>query len=197
MVMPSGCGDFTGSTGAADSPAGDFTPICNNGTTDTLGKNWNNGGFLNPYDIPGVETVTPATQKSSSSYRGNINTAASVTITASNEGGYHPAARYCDKIDYGGYTDWYLPSKSELAYIYCKVKPATHAESRPQEDPNCAAYDGKTGLLPGFDQTGGYWTSTEVDSSGYYAWIQNFQDGNQFNSRLKDMAALLRCVRRF
>ncbi|MGZ3781327.1 MAG: hypothetical protein ACXVCY_11820 [Pseudobdellovibrionaceae bacterium] len=28
--------------------------------------------------------------------------------------GYHAAARYCDKLSYGGYTDWYLPNRYEL-----------------------------------------------------------------------------------
>ena len=114
MIMPSGCSDIpAGSVSGGSVPENtyalnDFTPSSCSGGEDTLKKTWNLGaGYY--YDIPGVETVLPVIQKSSSSYRGDINQAAIVAETIDAHGGYHAAARYCDKLSFGGYTDWYLP----------------------------------------------------------------------------------------
>ena len=61
------------------------------------------------------------------------------------------AARLCDNLNSGGYTDWYLPSKNEWTGI----------------NNNYSA-----GLLPnlGFSDGDLYWTSTQYDSN--QAWIQ-------------------------
>ncbi len=165
MVTPSGCTNST-------------TPTCAGGTDTT--RFWNDG-TTNWVDIPGVETFTTATQKSSSSYRGNVNTDAIIAQhgTAAN------AAKYCQDMDYGGYSDWYLPSKSELAYMYCKATPGgTHNTSNPQEEANCVAYGGKQSILTGF-AANYYWSSTEYTST--YAWIQDFNDGSQNSTSLRVM----------
>ena len=197
--MPSGCSDIpagsvSGGGGQDGYALSDFTPATCSGT-DWLAKYWNSGGFSYS-DIHGVETVSLSASKSSSSYRGSVNQTAIVAITAAGSGGYHAAARYCDKLSYGGYTDWYLPSKSELAYIYCKAQPAgTHNSAYPQEDANCGTYGGKTSDLTGF-ANGYYWSSTEASAS--YPWRQSFADGEQSNSTCEKRAALrIRCVRRF
>ena len=54
----------------------------------------------------------------------------------------------------GGYTDWYLPSKDELAKLYLQKS-----------------------VVGGFAGNF-YWSSTENDSNG--AWYQNFYNGFQF-----------------
>lgn len=175
MITPSGC-------------ANSSTPTCAGGT-DTVKKYWNDGS-TSWYDIPGVEGFTTATQTSSSSYRGSVNTVAIV--------GYHGsadnAAKYCDDLVYGGYSDWVLPSKSELTYIYCHAQPGgTHNATYPQETPNCAAYGGKTSELTGFGN-GYYWSSTEYN--GQYGWVQSFSTGYQFSSS-KTTLSFVRCVRRY
>lgn len=190
-ITPSGC-DYEPSGTTSSYSTTDFTPTCTGGT-DTMTKKWGNSPW---YDIPGVETFSTPSQKSSSSYRGDVNTAAIVAITDPSYGGYHPAARYCDKLNFGGYTDWYLPSKSELAYIYCKSKTSGNA-SYPQEDPNCATYGYGSGsnIITGFDTTGFYYTSTENQEAA--AWIQRFSDGFQDYQAWKYSPDLIRCVRRY
>lgn len=193
MITPGGC-EYEPSGTASSYSATDFTPNCS-GTTDTMTKAWR--GAANNYDIPGVENVTVLATKSSSSYRGDVNTAAIVAITNSAEGGYHPAARYCDKLDYGGHTDWYLPSKSELAFLYCKSR-TSGSVSYPYEDPNCATYGYATGadVIPGFRTTSSYyWSSTE--STATYATTLKISDGVQTATGAKSTGYYVRCVRRF
>ena len=72
----------------------------------------------------------------------------------------------------GGYTDWYLPSKDELAKLYAmKVL-------------------GFGGFADNF-----YWSSTEYDN--YYAWLQNFFNGNQIGSLKYFTTGSVRAVRAF
>jgi hypothetical protein len=98
-----------------------------------------------------------------------------VAITASASGGYHAAARYCDKLNYGGYTDWYLPNRYELNLM------STNAAS-----------------IPGLDTSGNwYWSSTEyADNYQTGSWVQKFNDGSQANGFCFS-SYLVRCVRRF
>jgi hypothetical protein len=66
-----------------------------------------------------------------------------------------PAARHCDRLQFGGFNDWYLPSKSELGLMYMNLK-----------------VDG----IGSFSNVW-YWSSSEVKAD--QAWAQNFQDGKQ------------------
>jgi hypothetical protein len=96
---------------------------------------------------------------------------------------------------YGGYTDWYLPSKSEMAYIYCKSNANAHNTSFPHEDPDCLFLGGKSTQLTGFDTTNqSYWTSSENAAGN--AWWQNMSTGGQFGD-LKSQNYRVRCVRRY
>ncbi|MDR1030393.1 MAG: DUF1566 domain-containing protein [Treponema sp.] len=66
------------------------------------------------------------------------------------------AARLCDRLQSGGYDDWYLPSKVELGIMYLNLK---------------------------MDDIGGfgndwYWSSSE-GGEGNGAWSQNFNNGEQ------------------
>jgi hypothetical protein len=69
------------------------------------------------------------------------------------------AARLCDRLQSGGYDDWYLPSKVELGIMYLNLK---------------------------MDDIGGfgnewYWSSSE-SGEGNGAWAQNFNNGQQNGS---------------
>jgi hypothetical protein len=40
-------------------------------------------------------------------------------------GSNYSAAQFCENLNTGGYTDWYMPARKELASIYCQLKPTT------------------------------------------------------------------------
>jgi len=80
------------------------------------------------------------------------------------------AAVYCDSLSYGGFIDWFLPSKNELNQMY----------------------DNKT-TIGGFSSVA-YWSSSE--SAASTAWSQNFSTGTQ-TSVSKSTASYVRPVRSF
>ena len=90
------------------------------------------------------------------------------------------AAQLCDALSYGGYDDWFLPSKDELAAIWANL-----------------VNDG-TGLNNG---VGGfaneyYWSSSEHFSYADAAWGQGFYNGYQAGSgKIDDLR--VRAVRAF
>jgi hypothetical protein len=68
----------------------------------------------------------------------------------------HPAANYCRTLTTGDYTDWYLPAKDEISFLY----------------QNRANMPSGQGFV-----SGDYWSSTEYSSTN--AWNQHFSDGSQ------------------
>ena len=181
MTTPGGCGNIpaasvSGGSGITSYANSDFTPSCT-ASTDTLLKSWNEGTAM-WYDIPTLPnyTTTEGTGQGSSNTDanyGSYNTAQMIVFTSSSEGGYHAAARYCDKLNYGGYTDWYLPNRYELNLFFTN----------------------KT-LIPGLlITTDGYWSSTEATHS--LAWAQIFLFGEQSTGAGKSSGLYTRCVRRY
>jgi hypothetical protein len=92
-----------------------------------------------------------------------------------------PAARLCDRLEYGGYDDWYLPSKNELGLMYMNLK-----------------VDG-IGVF-GNDW---YWSSSESGNHGG-VWIQNFGNGQQasngqysYDEAYKGRGYNVRAIRQF
>jgi hypothetical protein len=83
------------------------------------------------------------------------------------------AAELCRAVSFGGYTDWFLPSKDELMLMY----------------KNLAAKG-----VGGF-RGESYWSSTE--SSYTFAYFQNFRDGRQFFNGHKTLPMYVRAVRAF
>lgn len=84
-------------------------------------------------------------------------------------------AQLCSDYAYGGYTDWYLPSKDELNALYTNLK-AKGLGSFPDQQ---------------------YWSSSEVDADN--VWRQSFTDGSQY-STTKNLLAVqsnIRPVRSF
>ena len=175
MITPGNCNDSS-------------TPICSGGT-DTLAKAWR-GSTGSNVDISTLPNHSVESGPSSSSYRGHVTTP---LIVADASISSDSAADYCDQMSFGGYTDWYLPSKSELAYLYCQSTPGVHNNTKPEEDVNCASTSGPQSNLPGF-RGGVYISSSERNSSS--AWSLNFSDGNILNSN-KSTNYYIRCVRRY
>ena len=84
-----------------------------------------------------------------------------------------PAALACRKLDFGGYTDWFLPSKDELMFMYMNLA------SR-----GLGGFSGET-----------YWSSTE--SSYDNAYFQSFREGRQFYNGYKLLPLYVRAIRAF
>jgi hypothetical protein len=72
-------------------------------------------------------------------------------------------------LEYGGYDDWYLPSKNELGLMYMNLK-----------------VDGI-----GSFGNGWYWSSSESGDNGG-VWTQNFNSGAQRGSGLWNMPEALK-----
>lgn len=181
MITPGGCGAIPDEQvgGGKDQysywPIADFTPICSG--TDDLEITWNNGDEIF-YDIPTMTNFPAGPSVGNGSINtddkyGSENADQLVSISAVGQGGYHAAARYCNKLDLGGYTDWYLPNRYELNLIYS----------------NKAAIPGINTVYNPW-----YWSSSEVASG--LAATQNLSDGTQYASDKFDVLHI-RCVRRF
>lgn len=81
------------------------------------------------------------------------------------------AAKTCDNLNTGGYSDWYLPSRSELVKVY-----------------------NNQALIGGFALTTEYWSSTEYNINTAYA--VSFVNGSN-TTQYKSNTQKVRCVRSF
>jgi hypothetical protein len=98
---------------------------------------------------------------------GQSNTAAIVSAGAATPGS---AARICEDLVSGGFSDWYLPSKDELGQMYLQ--------------------NGALGM-----SNLNYWSSSEIDAS--YAWTYWFQTGLPYFLYTKATAYPVRCIRSY
>ena len=89
------------------------------------------------------------------------------------------AAQLCDALVYGGYSDWFLPSKDELNLMYENLKVAGVGGFSCDGDPSKYIY----------------WSSSEDDAN--VAWIQLFRSGRQNNGTSKNGEFSVRAVRAF
>ena len=115
---------------------------------------------------------------------GNTSTAIGTGLANSNAiidqtGHTGSAAQVCRSYNGGGLTDWYLPSKDELAAIWDNL------------------VDDGTGVNSGVGGFAGdgYWSSSEVNSSS--AWYPSFNNGLQYNFLNKYYNERVRAVRAF
>jgi hypothetical protein len=114
----------------------------------------------------------------------------------------------------GGYNDWYIPAKNELAVLYFFLKPGTtandtasgsNANSVTPYTPNTVYGPGfpnqttstlfQTGGGQAFSTASGYWSATENSSNTNNAWGQFFGDGTQLGN-IKANAYYARAIRR-
>jgi len=84
------------------------------------------------------------------------------------------AAKICDDLILGDYSDWYLPSRDELNLMYINLS--------------------QNGL-GGFDSLTPHWSSTELDAD--FAFIQYLNNGSQTQSNKDYDFYLVRAVRAF
>ena len=176
--MPSGCADNS-------------NPVCDSSAYE-IQKSFN--GSAASSDIASSVNVTSASARD---YQlGDIKSPA----TVSDVGG-DSASAYCAHLNFSQVSDWHLPSKTELAMLYCNSK-AVHNAQYPQELPGCYASNlsyGSGGPMDGLnfnlDASRGttiYISSTEADANN--VWAQDFSDGRQFTIS-KSQPAGFRCIR--
>ena len=87
------------------------------------------------------------------------------------------AARLCDIYSYGGFSDWFLPSRDELNLLYINL--------------NKAGLGGFANYYDGY-----YWSSSEGLNSSDSALSQYFYDGTQFNDA-RSLISRVRPIRSF
>jgi hypothetical protein len=100
-----------------------------------------------------------------------LGTGASNTAVISATCGTATATRLCADLVLNGYSDWYLPSKDELNELYINRS-----------------------AIGGFDTTGYYWSSSEIDADTAYFLIFSYGGSIGFN---KYHADFVRAVRSF
>ena len=117
------------------------------------------------------------------------------------------AKAYCSALELGGYSDWRLPSLSELRTLIrncaanqsggsCRLTDSCRSPRRCAVDcPSCVLVDGAC-YWP--DEMQGechkYWSSSLLEDSDRCAWSVHFNDGGVYYSCTPD-DRLVRCVR--
>ena len=90
--------------------------------------------------------------------------------------GHTYAAQLCDALVYGGYIDWFLPSKDELNLMYKNLKVNNNN-------------------IGGIASDSHYWSSSA--GNGYNAWCQSFSSGHQNYGNEDYYFVQVRAVRAF
>lgn len=154
-----------------------------------------------------MKTSRTATSNPGGEVNGNLNTDAMIAASPTD----HPCANFANNAVIGGFSDWYIPAKNELAICYFNLKPGTTSNntgffngvndsSVPTRTTAFTAGNPAQTSAAAF-QTGGanpfntinYWSSTQ--GAGIYGQIRNFNDGVDALS-YKNVSRPMRCIRR-
>jgi hypothetical protein len=146
---------------------------------------------------------------SSSNINGPSNTATLIALGASN----YPAAKFCDDLVIGGFSDWYMPAINELKVCYVNLKPGTAANntgidsgvnpnSIPERTTAYGSGDPAQTSVSAF-QSGGaeaftiasYWGNEKSTSSYYRGYYMSFYGGYRGDTT-KTSSKRVRAVRR-
>jgi hypothetical protein len=146
---------FTTPGGCTDSA----TPVCD-GSMDTVQKAWA-WGDDSPSATSAYGIRTGATNRRDGSTQ---------SMVLARDYADTDAAKYCESMDFAGFTDWYLPSEDELAMLH------RNSDS-----------------IGGFDESSNYWSSTEYNRN--YAKRFSF-DGGGSSYFDKTTEYHIRCIRR-
>jgi hypothetical protein len=131
----------------------------------------------------------------------------------------YPAAQFCEAVNTGGYTDWYMPAKNELEVCYFNLKPTADANNTNwginanavparasnytagipaqtaatnfQRPSGAEAFDVSTGVAPV------YWSSTQHPTYTNNAYLLQSTNGRQYVNYAKNVTYFnVRAVRR-
>lgn len=137
------------------------------------------GKVVSIYDVQSVPWSNIISTVIGLSAQSDINGAGNTVAIMMQSGHISSAARHCADLAYGGYDDWYLPSKNELNDVYL---------NRVAINTTALAHGGEA-FASAF-----YWSSTEFNSNN--AWAQDFGFGGQGASN-KNLGYRVRAVRAF
>ncbi|MBX3033850.1 MAG: DUF1566 domain-containing protein, partial [Bdellovibrionaceae bacterium] len=172
MIMPSGCTNST------------TNPTCNGDGSENISKTWNNG-TTNYAFLTGVDDIVTGMME------GPASSALIAAVTAPAQGGQHQAARYCEDMVFGGYSDWYLPTAAESYIFVCNVYGVAAA--------TLCGYLGVTasmGLAGHLPTTASYWVASQTSADNSQAVYIDL--GNMtVTEALKNSSKNVRCVRRY
>ena len=131
------------------------------------------------------------------------------TNSATMNSATYPAAQFCEAVNTGGFSDWYMPAKNELEVCYYNLKPTTqsnytasgiNANAVPARASNYTAGTPAQTSATDFRSTGAedfaadfYWASTQFSSS--YGQYQYFYNGSQGGAP-KTYSRKVRAIRR-
>jgi hypothetical protein len=126
-------------------------------STEWISKQWGKDGIA----VTGTGTAIGTGKNNTALIVAKLNEAPAETDRA---------AQLCDALSYGGYSDWFLPSKDELNEMYVNL----HQQG-----------------VGGFE-TLSYWSSSESDPD--YAWQQYFGSGSRddYNKNYEDRVRAIR-----
>jgi hypothetical protein len=151
------------------------------------------------------KTSNTTTAGTTSLFDGRANTDAMIAAGIAD----HPAAQFCTTLSIGGYTDWYMPARFELAIAYANLKPSTTANdtttginsySVPARAANYTSGSPAMTLVSAFNSTGAerftttsHWTSNELSATGGSTLLFSQGSLGGFN---KSITAHVRAFRR-
>ena len=112
---------------------------------------------------------------------------------------------YCNNLYECGYSDWHLPTISELRTLIqncsgtvtggsCGVTDSCLSYSSCWDDPCSGCSDDSSGYYSKLGDTGYFWSSSTRSESADYVWVVNFYYGN-VGSSYKVSNGYVRCVR--
>ena len=123
-----------------------------------------NGGWqyleAAPYDVPResrpvTERIRARDIKDRGLGKGKSNSVSILKEAVRKDGGFNWAAHACSILNINGYTDWFLPSRDELQYMYGNLHIQGLGNFR-------------------YDK---YWSSTSKNNSGSRWWCEDFSNG--------------------
>ena len=163
--------------------------------------------------VASAQTLNPA-WKTTATSTGVTSVIDGPTNSATMNNASHPTAQFCEAVNTGGFTDWYMPAKNELDVCYFNLKPTTYASTTgvginanavPARASNYTSVNPAQTSADNFKDTGTedfspsiYWSSTEYVVSGATgsAWVQNFNNGNQYGTNKTYQGYRVRAIRR-
>jgi hypothetical protein len=135
------------------------------------------------------------------------------TTTLAALGSAYAAATFCENLNSGGYTGWYMPALNELEVLYYFLKidntanntsSGSNANAVSPEPISTNYTSGSPSQTTATNFRLGassqefaaytYWVSTDVDAST--AWQQSFNTGHQANGNPKQYSNYTRAIRR-